>query len=288
MNTKHQGIALWTGASLVVGALVYGGFIYPRSVRADAGTLLSMCELHLGLAQQLPLTDGVAKQQRKDNIDKALAILDDVEAESPGLSITSEFRGFAEWMRSDFEAAKRAYGEALSRAGDDAALRLRLENNLAAIDLESGKPERAIARLEGMENGRRDASTFIVEAQAWQAKGDAKKRSQALADGLRRAAKNQDANGIYSIAEAAASLGDAIATSAFEELGAEHARARYRLAQLKINEGATDTATSMLEAIAKTAPEALKRWVSEDRGFWIGDRKALADRVLSVTAGPTR
>ncbi|MCA8971017.1 MAG: hypothetical protein KDC95_14590 [Planctomycetes bacterium] len=285
---RGSSIALWGGAIALAGALVYGGFIYPQTVRPDAGTLLSMCQLHLGLAQQIPVTDAKTHEQRKINLDKALEILTEVEADRPGLSITAEFRGFALWLRGDFDAAKREYATALERVQDDADLRIRLQSNLAAIELESGSPDRAIECIAAIEGDVRTSSVWITEAQAWQAKGDSGKRSASLESGLRSAVEKGDEGAIFSIAEAAASLGDDIATSAFTKLGVDNARAQYRLAQLKIRENGTDSATSMLEAIAKKAPEALKRWVHEDRGFWVGDRKALADRVLSVAAGPSR
>lgn len=280
-------LAFWGGAVILAGALIYGGFIYPKSVKADAGTLFSIAKLHLGLAETIPV-DKAGSGERQENIARALAVLDDIEESRPGLAITEEFRGFAHWLAGDYAAARRVYASALERAGDDKELCTKIRSNLASIELTDGSPDKAIAQLGAIPDAERNSAVWITSARAWQAKGDHQKRTASLESGLRDALEKGDDREIFAIAEGAASLGDGIATSAFERLAPANQRAGYRLAQLKIMDGDTDSATSILKTVGTKAPKDLKRWIQQDHAFWVGARKTVIDEVLTAEAGPTR
>lgn len=280
---------LWSGAGVAIAVLLYLGFVYPSSVKADAGTRIGIANVHLSFAQSLPTGGAQASQPRLDAIQKAESILSEVETDYPGLSITSEFRAFASCLRGDTKLARDFYREALSRESEDRSVRARIMSNLASLELDDGRPDDALRQLDEIGDEFATAAVWVARARAWNAKGASDKRAEQLEAGFRSARDTGDEKEIFVVSEAAAELGDGIARTAFQYLSETSYRARYRLAMLKIDSGDTDRATSMLTEVARKAPRDFQLWIRTDREYWgKGDRKAIADKVLAASALPSR
>lgn len=261
-------VGLYGGAALVFGALIYGGFIYPKSVDAEPGQLISMVEVHLKVVAMIPpdASKGGVDELRREHLEQARDLLDRFERAAPGMAIACEYRAFAATLEDKPVEAARYYREAIDRcetSGDDST-RQRL--NLVRCVLSAQGTAAARQELEKIDEERRDSDWHVLLAKIEHEQGNKKGQSKALTAAFRAAGMNEKTQKI--VADAAFDLGDAIALSCYTKLGKKDLSTWYRIAKLKVEIGELDSASKALARIRDKHPELLKELLERDQQFW--------------------
>lgn len=292
MNEIHKRAMLYGGAALLVGCVGVAAAVV--EAEADSMTLLSSIDVQLRLAHGIPQLDkqGRPLSAREEMVDEAIASLEAVERQMPGMAITAEFRGFAHMLKGEFEAAAACYARArdcvdcgdeqrdvlafnqarmLSQAGDDAGALAVFERHAEALDSRFGQQRRieqapilqalgrsddAVAELEIV---LADAS---VEPMVWVQAGYA----------LERIGRPERAEAAYVQSVAGAPI------------------ANYYMARLKLQQGDVDIAMECLERAFASAPADTARLIREESEGWqaVSEDERFVRLTRSVAATPGR
>lgn len=262
-------LVLYGVASLTVVALVYGGFVYPKTVEAEPLTLLEIARLHLGLAQVIPEVDKTGKKLpfRGEHLDKAQEALDRAERSAPGLAITREFRAFKCWIEEDFDGAARWYREVLRNSAITEAATTKTLVNLAQVEVCAQRPDRAMRELEKVATGDRNSAWYFTRSQIHQSRRDAESRKADLCKAVELLEKGEQEL-LRVIANQSFDWGDDIALSCYEQLVHKDPLAWYRIARLKLAAGDTDSGLNALETAREKAPKLVADLMQQDAAFW--------------------
>ncbi|MFQ5503835.1 MAG: tetratricopeptide repeat protein [Planctomycetota bacterium] len=261
-------VLLYGIAILVAVALLVMGIVVPAVTGPDAGTLLGMAEVHLGMAEVTPLKDksGRTMPFRAEQLAKAKEILEQVEEIAPGLGITREYRAYHAWIGGDMDEAARFYTEVLRMSGDDPAMRHKTLLNLAQVELVRKQAAAANAHLERIPTEERGLRWHLTSARIHDRQGRSEARSKALRAARTKAGSNQKE--IKSIADFAFASGDEIALSCYETLQRKSPMDWYRIARLKMANGYIDSAKDALNHVREANPALLGELIKKDREIW--------------------
>ncbi|GEM_PF-2655701 len=256
-----------SGAVLTLG-LIYAGFIYPKTVSADPGTLLSIAELNIGFAERLNSTGAGDKiiKFREERLREAEKRLDQVEKVAPGLAITRELRGFADWVREDFEGAEHWYRETLEACKDDLPLAVKTLENLSEILVIRKKGLEALEVLKKVRPENRRTRWFLVNARAQNLLGNAEARDASWKAALKEAGTDREKKKYCGDVVAEWDRNKALST--YQSIPEKDVYTFYRISSLKISGGEPDSAGDALRRAASLNKKVLSFLIRRDRAFW--------------------
>jgi hypothetical protein len=266
-DTLKRTFLYGSGAVLTLG-FIYAGFIYPKTVSADPGTLLSIAELNIGFAERLNSAGAGEKihRFREERLREAEKRLDQVEKVAPGLAITREMRGFADWVREDFKGAEHWYRETLHVCQDDKAMVSKTRMNLSEILVIRKKGEEALQVLKKVGKDDRTTRWFLVNARAHHLLGETKAREASWDAALKKAGSD---------IEKKKYCGDVVsewnrdkALSCYQSISKKDVYTFYRISSLKISGGEPDSAGDALRRAASLNKSILALLIRRDRAFW--------------------
>lgn len=266
-ETLKRTLLYGSGAVLTLG-LVYAGFIYPKTVMADPGTLLGIAELNIGYAERLNSSGAGEKIHafREERLREAEKRLDQVEKVMPGLAITREMRGFADWVREDFEGAEGWYRETLKVCGDDEAMAAKTRKNLAEILIIRKKGKEALGFLDQVKEKDRDTRWYLVTARAHHLLGDKEARNASWKSALKLAGSDREKKKYCG--DVVAEWDRDKALSCYESIAKKDVYTFYRISSLKISGGEPDSAGDALRRAASLNKRVLALLIRRDRTFW--------------------
>lgn len=305
-SETRKNLALYGGATILVLLLVYFGWIYPKSFENQTGSLLSSAIAELDFAGRLPMVDKdgnsletsknpkliKAWEERKRLLDGALAKLDMVEKQDPGLAITREMRAYYYWIQKDHAKAREWYQKAMAsqNTGEDLVFRVRL--NLARLDLVEKKYDDALQALTAVQKRDRTSEWYVLQARIHESKGDKSARSASLRLGYQRAGEEEKS--LRLLANAAFQMSDDIAASCLESLNNKTVNDYYLLARLKMEAADPDSAHNALGEAGKLDPKLCALLIQRDAEIWGDDpvaqemRKVGKETLEQSPAGPGR
>lgn len=270
MNENTRRALLYGGAVVLLGGL--GAVVMTYEAEADAMTLLSSADVQLRLAYGIPEFDkqGERLSNRDQMITEAIVLLDRVEKSTPGMAITSEFRGFAHMLQGEFGDAAVCYGRArdCEDCGDEQ--RDVLTFNQARMLREAGHGEAAVAVFERhkVELDSRFGAQRRIEQAATLRELDRRDEARALLGEVVEDSAVEPVAWVQAGIEYE-ELGDLqTAAQAFEQARERAPIADYYLARLKFRQDQTDTAIECLKRAVAAAPADTRRLVREEGDTW--------------------
>jgi tetratricopeptide (TPR) repeat protein len=273
---------LYGGGTVLLLALVYGGFVYRAD--PDLGTLLSSIDVQLRLAAAMPATDRdgrplAAREQLLQQADGHLVTARHLAPQSP---IVAEFEGFLCNQRGDHRAAAAHYRRARTLPGCTPELRDTLIFNEARMLAAAGDAAAALAVFDANSSALQPVyqdQCRIESASLLHRVGRDTEAMQRLAPVLRsdRPMAWFGAGRVY------AELGRVDeADTALERAAATVPIADYDRARLKLAGGDVDSALRLLERAHRAAPAEVGRLLREDATVWQG--LATDARFVRLTA----
>ncbi len=268
MNEALKRTILYGSGAVLTLGLIYAGFIYPKTVSADPGTLLGIAELNIGYAERLNSAGAGDKihQFREERLQEAEKRLDEVEKVAPGLAITREMRGFADWVREDFKGAEHWYRETLEVCKDDLPMAAKTRMNLSEILVIRKKAMEALETLKQVGEDKRSTRWFLVKARAHNQIGDAKARDASWKAALEKA--GSDAEKKKYCGDVVAEWNRDKALSTYESISNKDVYTFYRISSLKISGGEPDSAGDALRRAASLNKSVLALLIRRDKAFW--------------------
>jgi tetratricopeptide (TPR) repeat protein len=270
MNELHKRIALYGGATVALGALVAAMQLAPRD--ADVMTLLSSADVHLRMANAMPVADksGAPLSERVRIIAEAEASLAIVERLEPGLASTAEFRGFAHSLRGQFAEAAACYQRARQCSDVQAEQADVLAFNQARMLAKAGQLEQALAAfaaagkaLDSRFGPQRTFEECAILDQLGRRDEAVARLGAVVASGSLTPMASLQAGFVYR------DLGrlDAAETQ-FQRAATEIPVADYHRAQLKLQRGEVDSGLELLGRAAKAQPAEVRRLLRIDADAW--------------------
>ncbi|MDP6423884.1 MAG: hypothetical protein QGG14_04025 [Planctomycetota bacterium] len=260
-------VVLYSAATAALSGLLWAGFVYPSAVLPDAGTLLEVARMHLGMAQVIPeQKDGKRLEFRSEQLKLAVEALAKVEQVAPGLAITRELRAYGSWIAGDFDDSLRWYEEVLQVPNNTPDVVHKTRVNLAMVRLEKREFDGAIAELDKVSVAERDALWHLSQARVWQTKGDVSLRAKALAAAV--ASAKQDEAMLRSIADTCYAWGDSRALTLYQALEQRTALVLYRIALLEAAVGNHDSAREALKKAHADNTPRVAAWIKRDKAVW--------------------
>jgi tetratricopeptide (TPR) repeat protein len=258
------------GASLVLATgLGYVGFIYEAS--PDPLTLLGSADLSLRLAAGMPPTDrnGAELQVRRTQLERADALLAQVEELRPDSSFTREMQAYSLFLRGDWAGSSRLYRQAARLADADPERRQSILLNAAEMCREAGDGAGALAIVDdlGEVPGMR-TRTGQLRALILLDGGDLAGARVALRNGL------TPADGlpleVMQCCEMLLQLGDSeLAMTALDQLEDDGGgQIDYAVALLKLLSGRADSALATLEEVPESGCDYVGEALQRDRDKW--------------------
>lgn len=293
MNDLAKRAVGYGTAVVLVGGLVYGGFVY----RADPDllTMISSVDVQLRLAALMPERgrDGKPIEARARMLRESREHLDAIDRVKPDYLPAVEFRAYLEYLEGKPLAAAALYERARGLEGCTPEIYDTLLLNEAKAYHAGGQTRRAIALLEANEKRLRDESAGAVlleKARMLASLGEPATTHDAAAAALEAARK-----GPARVALAAGMLLERwerwdAAAEAYRRAAREDAKANYFLARLKIKCGQHDKGLALLARAARTAGRKVTAdLVERDGDLWkaVGSKQRV-DAVLSSESGAVR
>ncbi len=268
MNEALKRTTLYGSGAVLTLGLIYAGFIYPKSVSADPGTLLGIAELNIGFAERLNSAGAGEKihQFREERLREAEKRLDQVEKVAPGLAITREMRGFADWVREDFEGAEHWYRETLEACKDDAPMTAKTRMNLSEILVIRKKAKEALKTLGKVGEELRSTRWFLVNARAHNQVGEFNARDASWKAALKQA--GLDVEKKKYCGDVVAEWDRDKALSTYQSIPKKDVYTFYRISSLKISGGEPDSAGDALRRAASLNKSVLALLIRRDKAFW--------------------
>jgi len=290
MRDKTRRIWFYGTAAVVLGGLIYGGFVY--GARPGVGTLLSSADIQLRLAHGIPAldADGRPVAARCELLDQAEVNLEGAMEQAPDSPIVAEFQGFLRQLRGDWRGAAGEYRRArtLPACRPDQRDTL-IFNEARALD-RAGDPAAALAVF--MDCGGQLQERFVLQ-QAIEEVGLLRQlgRGEEALQRLQRAAASDEPVAWLQAALGYEDLGRAdLAVGLLGRAVDTIPVAQYHLARLKLLEGDVDISLKLLESAAKAVPAAVSRLVRMDEDVWqvVAEDERFRQLVAPATAAPGR
>ena len=140
---KTHRLPLYGAGVAIIALLSWLGFVYPKTVLPDPGTLYSVAELHLGMAQLIPAEKDAGQRIRQEHLVKAREALAKLERKAPGLAITREMHGFACWIDGKWDDSLAWYEKAMAASTKNASYHDRLRIKRAQVLVAAGRTDEA-------------------------------------------------------------------------------------------------------------------------------------------------
>lgn len=283
---------IWSygAVSLVVGALLYGGFVYQP--QPGLSTLLGATNMQLRLAHGMPATDahGQPLQARSMLLDKAAAQLSVAQDQAPESPVVAEFQGFLQQLRGDWRGAAATYRRARMLPGCEAGQHDTLLFNEARALAMAGETEAALAVFT--HSGESLQEHFVLQRAVEEAGllGQLGRDAEAM-QRLQRVAAGEEPMAWVQAAQCYERLGR------FDEAVALLDRAvgvvpvaQYHLARLKLLQGDVDSSLQLLQSAGEAVPAVVQRLLQADQEFWqvVVDDRRFQQLTASATAAPGR
>lgn len=276
MNETGKRIVGYGAAAVLVGGLVYGGFI--RRADPDLLTMISSVDVQLRLASVMPERDRDGKpiEARERMLRESRAHLDTIDRVKPDYLPAVEFRAYLEFLEGKPLAAAALYERARGLEGCTPEVRDTLILNEAKAYHAAGRTRRAIALLEANEERWRDESVgeaLLEKARmlsSLERSANAANAHEAAAAAAIEAAEKGSARVAFSAGMLLERWGrwDA-AAAAYRRAAEEDGRANYFLARLKIKRGEPDKGLALLARAARTAGRKVTAdLVDRDGDLW--------------------
>lgn len=268
-NHKARRVGLYGAAALVLGGLVYGGFIY--RVEPDVLTILGSADLYLRVAAILPENgkDGRPLAVREENLHRVEDAIAEVERREPGLSVSRQFSAYVAYLRKDHASALRLYGEALSARDFQEAQRPRILLDMAKLHQELKQDDQALQILAGLKVGPAIAAeAALVQACILRGRNQV---AEAAASLKALASVEVEQGGVLiECAQLLAELGELPAAAELAGRAATRCDAigLYRIARLKFEAGQVDTALTMLDQAVRADSETVQATLKRDLAVW--------------------
>ena len=269
---KTHRIPLYGAGVAVIALLCWLGFVYPKNVLPDPGTLFSIAELHLGMAQLIPDEKDEGRRIREEHLVKARDALAKLERKAPGLAITREMQGFASWIEGNWDESLAWYEKAMQASTSNASYHDRLAIKRAQVLFAADRADEARKALVAIDEAGRDAEWHLLDASMQNRAGNAEARSAALTRAFQVAEGDEKMR--HTVAHTSFQMSDATACSQYESLEQKDAVVWYRIARLKISQGEIDRGRDALTTVREMDPKLLDKLIEADQGFWTPDRKS--------------
>ncbi|MEC7583069.1 MAG: tetratricopeptide repeat protein [Planctomycetota bacterium] len=287
-----RGARIWFygAVSLVVGGLLYGGFLHQP--QPGLSTLLGATNMQLRLAHGMPATDkqGQPLPARSMLLDKAEAQLALAHDQAPESPVVAEFQGFLQQLRGDWRGAAGSYRRARTLPGCAADQHDTLVFNEARALAMAGDPEAALAVFTHSRESLQEQ--FVLQRDLEEAgllgqlgrDVEAMQRLQRVAAGDTPMAWVQAAHcyeEMGRVDEAVALLDRAVGVVPV---------AQYHLARLKLLQGDVDTSLQLLQSAGEAMPAVVQRLLEADRDVWqeVVDDRRFQQLTTPATAAPGR
>ncbi len=291
MNPQLRRALLYSVATPVLAALIYGGFVYRAS--PDLGTLLGSANVQLRLAMGMPAKDrgGEPLAAREQLLASAARYLEQAHQLDPESPIVAEFEGFLAGQRGNPRDAAAHYRRARGLPGCTVDQRDTLVFNEARMLSSAGDDKAGLAVLTasaGSMRGEYRSQCAIERAGMMHRLGrdeDACGEIAMILQGNEPPLTWLQAGRLYAqmgrVAEAEAALVRA---------STEVPIADYDLARLKLASGDVDTSLRLLERATKAARAEVGRLLREDAAAWQAVAEDARFRALNEpdTATPGR
>ncbi|MCB9868486.1 MAG: hypothetical protein H6837_01435 [Planctomycetes bacterium] len=267
MNDLTRRVLGYGAGALVVGGLVYAGFLHRG--QADAATLLGSVEVHLRLAASMPekTTDGGVNAVRRKLLGQAREFLEAARLDDPELFLGFEFAGWLSALDGDFKTAAAMYRRAQSGKGaTPQSAEADLLNEVRMLRA-AALPEQALQvlakRLVSPENAAASRiETMLAHAQAGRADAAAAVASEVI----------ETVKKPMPLIEAAALLESqgklAAATAGYQRAAASDAVANYFVARLKMRAGELDTSFDLLKRAVVADGQKVRALLDRERDAW--------------------
>ena len=283
-------IWFYGAASVVLGGLLYGGFVY--QAQPGLSTLLGATNMQLRMAHGLPATDAAGQpvEARSTLLEQAEAQLAAAHDQAPDSPVVAEFQGFLQQLRGDWRGAADAYRRARGLPGCEVDQHDTLLFNESRALAMAGDPEAALAVFT--RSGASLQEQFVLQRAIEEAgllcqlsrDGEALQRLQRVAGSDEPMAWLQAAQCYERLGrfdEAVALLDRAVGVLPV---------AQYHLARLKLLSGDVDISLQLLQSATETVPAVVQRLLDADQEFWqeVVDDPRFQQLTAPATAPPGR
>lgn len=272
IQTTPRGVvpadALRLKAQLQAGAGDCNGSLASFRALAGSGTKLAV-------AEQVLKVHCLYEVGRRDMASKALALL--LKKDPPPIQAVLEYDG------QEGKANPQRARELLEKALETHPAHPALVNRLARMELDAGRPDRALARLnEAIESGRATPQILLQRARVFAVQGDLRRGQQDALQAFEAQPNLEGASALVAALyraqgqskEAIASFEEALAAGALRPSG------RFLLAQLYLTTGNPARARELLEAlVADRADIAVAK---NDLAYLLADEGVDLDRALRL------
>lgn len=285
MKEPYLSTMVYGVSAVVVGALIYGGFVYQAD--ADIKTMVNSAEVKLRMAASMPLKDkqGQPLAVRADLLRQAREHLDQVEAREPDYAPTAELRGYILYLEGRYVDAAKAYSSARGKRECTEEMSESFRINEARMWRAAGRPQDAVAALgTGVKFQEERQTQADLERLLALCESGAKAEALVLAKSLSERSAKISGLGLE-LGRCFEGLGDPDAAErAYEQARKENMEGAYALARLKLGQGAADKALDLLEECFKSDGGKAKGWVDNDRTLWQSVATEARFRRLMETA----
>ncbi|MHC4515297.1 MAG: hypothetical protein ACYTGW_18970 [Planctomycetota bacterium] len=271
MNSIEKRTLGYGTGLLVVGALLYLGFVHVRQVKADIDTLLGSAEMHVRLASSMPANgkDGKPLEARTDLIQQAREFLDDADAQRADYPPARELRAHLLYLEGRYADAAAIYAwlrQCESSTPEQRDLFVLNESRMRRAAGDASGAERALNAHKQEFLTRNEANSQIERAHVLVGLD---RKAEAVEAIKQLAAETEVPMVLLSAGFFLERQGQAdVADNVYRKAALAEPIAHYYRARLKVKRGQYDSGMDLLERAMCAAGSRVRGLLRQDHKIW--------------------